>query len=119
MKKTLALLITLCAAVPLFAQSKTRYLISMRRSPATASIHFVRDAADAVAHNVRTFSSVNFIAADLTDAEAAAMRKSPDVNYISKVVPRSISDEPTGPRLHNIASESRFSRSQTVAYGID
>src|SRR4051794_22278990 len=72
MKKSLALLIMLCTAVPLFAQSKTRYLISMRRSPAVSSMRLVHDAGEAVAHNVRTFRSVDFIAADLTDAEAAA-----------------------------------------------
>lgn len=121
MKKILVAVMTLCVAAPLFAQSKTRYLISMRRSQAASELRLLRDPAEAAAHDVRTFRNVDVIAADLTDAEAALLRTSPGVNYLSPVVPRSIDTlEPAVPsHLRRSATESRRSQQQSVEYGID
>src|SRR5476651_1649447 len=105
MKKLLALLITLSAALPLFAQSKTRYLISMRRPVAVSSLRLVRDVEQAVAHDVRTFHNIDVVAADLTDAEVAALMASSDVNYISPVVARSLSGTEVSSIVHRTASE--------------
>jgi serine protease len=117
MKKSLALLITLCVAAPLLAQSKTRYLISMRTPAGKSALRIVSDAAGAGAHDVRTFSNLDFFAADLTEAEAAAMQKSSDVRYLSPVVGRSV-EVIDMPRLQP-GSEARSSHFQTVPYGID
>lgn len=120
MKKTLAVLFTLFAAVPLIAQTKTRYLISMRRPPALSSLRLTGDAGEIAAHDVRTFKNLDYIAADLTDAEAASLRASIDVSSIAPVVVRSIEtvETPVAARPTKSA-DSKYSRSQTVGYGID
>jgi serine protease len=119
MKKLLAVLITLSAALPLLAQSKTRYLISMRRPAAVSSIRLIRDVEQAVAHDVRTFHNIDVVAADLTDAEVAALKASSDVKYISPVVARSLSATTVTSTAHRTASESVHSILQEVPYGID
>ncbi len=121
MKRLLAVLISLCAVTPIFAQSKTRYLISTRKPATLFGLGFVRDVASASEHNVRRFRTIDMVAADLTDAEAAALRKSGDVKILSPVVPRSLSasDVPIPSHLHSPVGNGRYSNSQTVAYGID
>ncbi|HEX7420926.1 MAG TPA: S8 family serine peptidase [Thermoanaerobaculia bacterium] len=120
MKKLLAVLITLCAALPLLAQSKTRYLISMRRPAAVSTLRLVRDAAQAVAHDVRTFSNVDYVAADLTDAEAADLRRSSEVRFIAPVIERSIFAVEGAPvARHHIDTQSIHTKTQDVPYGID
>jgi len=124
MKKILAVLISLAAALPLFAQTKSRYLISMHRRPAISSLPLVRDAGLAASHAVRTFQNVNLIAADLTADEVATLRKSADVDYISPVVPRHIDvDFGTplrfGTSVGTPVSQGHHQDVQTVWYGID
>lgn len=120
MKKLLAVLITLSAALPLLAQSKTRYLISMRRPAAVSSLRLIRDVQQAVAHDVRTFTSVDYIAADLTAAEAADLKRSSEVRFIAPVVERSISGvDGTPTAQHHINTQSRYAKAQAVPYGID
>lgn len=123
MKKILAILVALATAVPLFAQTKSRYVVSMRRAPSVSGLRLVRDAGEAASHDVRVFRNFDFIGADLTDDEVAALRKSPDVNYIAPVVPRYIDGwavpAPTtsGPGIRS--GESHYQQMQTVWYGID
>jgi serine protease len=123
MKKFLAVLIALAVAAPILAQAqaKTRYIIAMRRPPEMSGLRMVRDADDSAAHAVRTFKNLPFIAADLSDAEAAALKKSADVEYLSPVIPRYIDGDPSlvGPAHLVPASESKYSSAQTVWYGID
>ena len=119
MKKLLAVLITLCAALPLLAQSKTRYLISMRRPAAVSSLRLVRDAEQAVAHDVRTFTNVDYAAADLTDGEAADLRRSSEVRFIAPVVERSIFVDGAPVARHHIDAQAIHSKGQEVPYGID
>ncbi len=121
MKKLLAILIMLIAATPLLAQTKTRYLISIRRAPEMSGLRILRDPDDFAAHAVRTFKNVPFVAADLTDTEAAALKKSADVNYLSPVVPRYIDgDEASvGAPKFVPATDGRYADKQTVWYGID
>ncbi|HSP13655.1 MAG TPA: S8 family serine peptidase [Thermoanaerobaculia bacterium] len=121
MKKLLAILITLAAATPLVAQTKTRYLISIRRPVEMTGLRMLRDPEDFAAHAVRTFKTLPFVAADLTDAEVAALKKSADVNYVSAVVPRYIDGDPANvgaPKFVPV-TDSRYSNAQTVWYGID
>lgn len=119
MKKLLAVLITLCAALPLLAQSKTRYLISMRRPAAVSTLRLVRDAEQAVAHDVRTFTNVDYVAADLTDGEAADLRRSSEVRFIAPVVERSIFVDGAPVAQHQIDAQAIHSKGQEVPYGID
>jgi len=121
MKKLLAVLIAIAATVPLSAQTKTRYLISMRRPPAVAGLRMLRDPAEFASHAVRTFVNVDFIAADLTEAEVAALQKSPEVSYLSPVVPRSIDGESARPFEASVkrTPSADATRPQRVPYGID
>ncbi len=121
MKKLLAILITLIAATPLLAQTKTRYLISIRRAPEMSGLRILRDPDDFAAHAVRTFRNVPFVAADLTDSEAAALKKSADVNYLSPVVPRYIDGDEAnvGAPKFVPSADARYADKQTVWYGID
>lgn len=124
MKKILAILVALATAVPLLAQTKSRYLVSMRRAPAMSGLRLVRDPEQAASHDVRTFRNFDFIGADLTQDEVNALRKSPDVDYIAPVVPRYIDgwsavpvNATGGPGA--IAGQSHFQQMQTIWYGID
>lgn len=117
MKKFLAVLMTLCAASSLLAQSRTRYLISMRRPAAVSSLRLIRDAAESTAHSVRTFRNIDVVAADLTEAEVAALKKSGDVRYVSPLVVRSLSSIETS-KLP-VTGQARLAKVQTVPYGID
>lgn len=117
MKKLLAVLITFCAASSLLGQSKSRYLISMRRPAALSSLRLVRDVAESSAHSVRTFQNVDVVAADLTETEVAALKKSGEVRFVSPVVTRSLSS--IGKPRFPIEAQTRLSKAQTVPYGID
>jgi subtilisin family serine protease len=75
-------------------------------------LRLVRDPAEFTTHDVRTFAHVNFIAADLTEAEAATLSKSSDVDYLSPVIERYASG--TVPRTPALDA-----RPQRIPYGID
>src|ERR1700674_2438163 len=121
MKKLLAVLIAIAAAAPLSAQTKTRYLISIRRPPAVAGLRMLRDPAEFSSHAVRTFVNVDFIAADLTEAEVAALQKLPEVSYLSPVVSRSSDGEAARPFEASVKRmpSGDATRPQRVPYGID
>ena len=130
MKRTLCLALALLFAVPLVAETKSRYLVATRRPAAKAALDIIRDIEQVAAHDVRTYETLNFFAADLTESEVAALRKSPEVRYVSAVVERHIAlfggapprpaapageaGSPLGPAVN-----SRYSKSQTIPYGID
>jgi len=68
--------------------------------------------------NARVMDPVDLVAADLTDDEAAALRQSPNVRYVSRVVPRSISG--TLRRLPPVAvNDSPLTANQEVPWGVD
>ncbi len=125
MKKLLPLLLSLLASVPLFAQTTSRYLVSLQRRPAISSLSLVRDAGVAASHSVRAFRNFDLIAADLTDSEAAALGKSPDVRYVSRVVPRYVDSTFRTPLRFGATgvgtpvSTGLHQQIQTVWYGID
>ncbi|HSP35333.1 MAG TPA: S8 family serine peptidase [Thermoanaerobaculia bacterium] len=124
MKKTLAILISLGFAVPLFAQSKSRYLVSTTRRPAISSLRMLRDPQELASHTVRTYANLDLFAADLTADEVAALKKSADVDYVSPVAPRYVDGTFRTPLrfdtngLHT-ASTGHHQEVQTVWYGID
>ena len=118
MKRTLALFVVLIIATSLSAETRTRYLIATRLPAGATKLQMISDAATAEKHAVRKFTNVNAFAADLTEAEAAELRKSSGVRYVSPVVERSISDGTRG-RIPARSSAGRYSREQSVPYGID
>ena len=124
MKRFLLLVIALLIATPLAAETRSRYMVKMRHPLAMTNLSIVRDAAEVAEHSVRTFANFDFVGVDLTEAEAEALRKSPDVSYLSRVVERHIEIEgfqsgqpPKG--LVPVENVSRFSKAQTIPYGID
>jgi subtilisin family serine protease len=66
-------------------------------------------------HDVRAFDFINAFAADLTADEVAALKRSPDVRYISPVVERHASWEGSFQPREN---GSAYSTSQTMPYGV-
>ena len=131
MKRTLSLGIAVLLTVPLIAETRARYLVSTSRPAAKSALSIVRDIEMAAAHDVRTFETLNFFAADLTASEVAALRKSPEVRYVSPVVerhfavvggapppPAAPAGEGAGSPLKTV-STSRYTKAQTVPYGID
>src|SRR5512146_1022138 len=88
MKKLLLLLIAVSTAVPAAAEPASRYIVALRPHKAVTALRITSNAAEAAAHNVRTFQTADFIAADLTPSEAAELKKASGVDYVSPVVPR-------------------------------
>jgi subtilisin family serine protease len=84
MKRLLAF--SLLLAPCLFAAETHRYIVGTTRTAAFAKTHVLSDAAQAGERRVRTFDSINGFAVDLTDDEAAEMRKSPGVRYVSRTI---------------------------------
>jgi subtilisin family serine protease len=126
MKRNLCLILVLLFAVPLTAETTSRYLVATRRPAPKAALQILRDAEQFSGHDVRTFQTLNAFAADLTESEVAALKKSPDVRYIEPVVERHLALEPeSAARLARAAaalrpaSSSRYSQVQTIPYGID
>ena len=120
MKRLLLLVVVLTSGAPLFAQSSARYLVALKPSRSASKLHLVSNAAEAAAHNVRRFETVDLIGADLTPAEAEALRSSSDVAYVSQVVPRFTSDAAAAPlRPKAAATDSPYARWQAVPPGID
>src|SRR5437667_12776433 len=93
-----AVLLALVVSTPLLAADTHRYLVATRHTPRT--LHLVRDVDDA-GHQVREFSNFDAFGADLTDDEASALRRSPDVRY----VPPPVGREAHGPQAAQPRSE--------------
>ena len=107
-----ALLATALVAVPV--EAADRYLVSTRSAPREMSLRMLRDSGDAFAHGVRAFRELNAFAATLTDSEAAALRQSPDVLSVTKVVPRHISGMATSSFVRRYTATD----TQRMPYGI-
>src|SRR5712691_8189031 len=117
MKKiaTLILCLSLALASNAFAATQ-RYIVATRASVPTARIaSMIRDVETTPQpRSVESFRSIAGFAADLTDDEAAALRKSPDVRYVEPVVERHALDLGVTTQAD---VPSPFG--QTVPYGID
>lgn len=124
MKRLLCLLVVaLTLSTPLFAETAERYIVATRRPAKVTGLRIIQDAAIAQTHDVRSFSTVNAFAASLTSDEVAALKKSPDVQYVSHVVERHIEGWAVSPastrRFTATPAASRYAKSQTIPYGID
>ncbi|HET7437277.1 MAG TPA: S8 family serine peptidase [Thermoanaerobaculia bacterium] len=83
-------LLSLLVAASSFAATTQRYLVATRTPIRVKPLRMLADPVEAVAHDVQMFEHLDAFAADLTDEEAAALRKSSHVRAISPVVPRSL-----------------------------
>jgi serine protease len=75
----------------------------------------LRDSNDFRLHAVRAFQSIDAFAADLTAAEADALKRSGEVRFITPVVERHASGMG---ELHTVQNGSPYAASQTLPYGI-
>ncbi len=105
------------AALPAAAAESKRYIVTTHQAAGQTSLQMLRQGDDLRAHGVRKFSIIDGFAADLTDAEMAALKRSPDVSGIYPVVERHALDD--APSLVPRANASPLALSQTVPYGID
>jgi subtilisin family serine protease len=124
MKRVLVPILLLIAALPLTAATTSRYLVATRHGARAASLrvlHSFSESGDFAERGVRSFHVIDGFAADLTDDEAAALRRSPDVRYVSKVVERHIADAGAnvGRALQPAPDASPYLHAQTIPYGID
>src|SRR6266851_172802 len=89
-----------------------RYLVATRNAPQRAQIRMLRDSGDFREHGVRTFESADAFAADLTPAEVAELKRSPEVRFVTHVVERHASSLAASP------NGSPYRNAQTVPYGL-
>lgn len=116
MQRTLTLFALLSfTAATVLAEEPTRYMVVTKRAPKSTSLRVVTNAADSVERRVREFRNIDGFAATLTAEEAAALRKSPDVESVQPVVPRNALD--LGVELPVRPSASPYAK-QVVPWGI-
>ena len=86
---TLAVL-ALAISTSLFASevsvTSSRYMVVMRRMASGTSPRLVANSVDAAEHRVRRFENAGSMAMDLTEAEAAELRRSGDVASVEPVI---------------------------------
>lgn len=87
MNRKLVLLLSLLVTTSLFAETQ-RYMIATKKAPRQSGLRVVSNSADAAAHRVRTFVNIDAFAADLTAAEAEALRASGEVESVEPAVMR-------------------------------
>jgi subtilisin family serine protease len=114
MRSAVALFALSLIAAPGFAAE--RYLVATRRPARDSEIRMVRESREFRAHAVRAFEAVNAFAAELTAEEVAALRRSPEVRYVTPVVERHVLGQ--GQSLHPIDNGSAYRSSQTTPPGI-
>src|SRR5712691_5614293 len=117
MKKISTLILCLSLALASSALAATqRYIVATRTSvPAAHIALMIRDVeTTSQARSVESFRLLAGFAADLTDDEAAAMRKSPDVRYVEAVVERHALDLGV-----TTLADTPNPFGQTVPFGID
>jgi len=119
MNRRLAFLLALALALsmPVLAAPAKRYLVATKRPVRQTPLLMVRDAGELAAHNVRRFEAVAAFAADLTEDEAAELRRSAEVRSVDEVVERHLLEVAPGARL--VAQASKYTTEQVVPYGID
>jgi serine protease len=111
MKRAAVLFFLIALPGVVFAEGTTRRMIVATRHPAAEAMQRLRgddfDPANRIRYNARAFKYVNAFVADLDESEIAALKKSPEVDYI----------EPD-PERHALA-DAITNGVQTTAYGIN
>src|SRR3954447_2132121 len=96
----------------------TRYVVALRGPIRNAKVAMLRDASEAEMHEVRAFANFNSFAADLTDDEVAALRRSADVRYVEPVHERHLVDTTPSTVLRKTSDMTRYNVEQTIPPGI-
>jgi subtilisin family serine protease len=115
----IVLAVALFVTTSLHAADTARYLVATR--PAAAKkLSLVRDPIDAERHDVRELATIDAFAANLTDEEAAALRKSPEVRFVTRTVERHLLDTTAEQTPLRIATTfDHVGDTQQVPYGVD
>ncbi|PYQ28406.1 MAG: hypothetical protein DMF56_16490 [Acidobacteria bacterium] len=105
-RKLILVVLTLAISTSLFAESN-RYMVVMRRAASGTSPRLVANSADAAKHRVRRFENAGSMAMDLSDAEAAELRRSGDVASVQPVIDlyAQSDDAPAQPTLAFVQQE--------------
>lgn len=127
MKRAPIFLALLALASPLVAGT-TRYVVLMRAPLHQSHARAINEVVEGQPqqHDVRTFQTLDAFAANLTDAEVAALRASSDVRVVEPIKERHINEDPIIPRPKPTSStpappspsDSPFTH-QLTPYGID
>jgi subtilisin family serine protease len=113
---SISLLLILVTGTAMAAES-ARYIVGTRQAAKFSPLQIVRDPADAQAREVRSFESVNAFAANLTESEAAALRRSPYVRFVEPVV--GVFATEVAATATPVVGGRRYSYAQTVPWGIE
>ena len=76
----------------------------------------LRESGESRAHAVRAFEAVDAFAADLTSDEVAALRRSPEVRFVTPAVERHLLSD--GPPMHASTNGSTYRATQTLPEGV-
>jgi serine protease len=109
-----ALLVVAIFATTSLAAETQRYLVVSPDRAAATRLRIATERESIVPRNVRALSHIGAMAIDLTPAEAAALRRSPDVAIVEPVVERSAF---TAPDQLRIAPDWRYAR-QVMPWGV-
>jgi serine protease len=120
MKRFPLLLCLLLSSGSLFAADHARYIVGLRHAPQRLGLasRIASEPREREERAVRDLSSIDAYAADLTEAEAAQLRISPDVRYVNPVVSRYMLEGTPGP-AGSVPLDSPYVSRQVVPYGID
>lgn len=114
MKRLLVLALLLVPS--LLATETHRYIVATTRAPRFANLHVLSNAAETSERNVQTFESIDGFAVNLTDDEAAAMRKAAGVRYVSLTIDiHAVGNVTKTPR----ATSGPLSKAQTIPPNLD
>ena len=114
MRPVQVLLALALVATPSFAAD--RYLVATRKASRNVDLRMMREAGEFRTHAVRAFDAVDAFAADLTSDEVAALRRSPEVRFVTLAVERHLLSD--SPRLHVDPHGSPYRGTQTLPDGI-
>ena len=107
----------MAVAASALAAERSRYIVATRSAPRAARLPLVDDLGQVRERDVRTFASIDAFAADLTDAEAAELRRATGVRWVQRVVPRQLADAAATPSF--VAAPLAPYDAQSVPWGID
>ncbi len=113
MTRTLSLLLALLTSATLGAETTSRYLVATKTAPQLKSLRVASTSVASIERRVRAFENIPAIGVDLTEAEAAELRRSGDVLIVEPVVERHIMGD--GPAL---ASQALDYKKQVVPWGL-
>ena len=111
MKRAAFLVVLLAVPAAVFAEGATRRMIVVTRHQAPEAMQRLRgndfDQDNRVRYNARGFKYINAFAADLDESEIAALKKSPEVQWIEE-----------SHEVHTFAQDAITPGAQTTPFGI-